>query len=102
MAAPVQPQGKTRRGCQKAPPFDWAMPVSGLWESELGTFAHDKWRKFTSSQVSFLLPALTPFRSGVTRATGFALVPMSTAAWQQVLRDLVALAPASWGPREAS
>ena len=72
--------------------FSWAFSVSGLWESELGTFAHDKWRKFTSGQVSFLLPALMPFRSGVTRAMGFALVPMSTAAWQQVLRDLVALA----------
>ncbi|CAE8599332.1 unnamed protein product [Polarella glacialis] len=89
-------QGKVRRGGAPAPPFQWLIPANGIWVRNLAGSLETKWKAITGGMATFLIPALTPYKAPVMRATGFALVPMSAAAWQSTLRALVQLGPPSW------
>ena len=75
------------------------MPSSGIWDSNLGSAFYDSWKVLTGGDVDFLVPALLPFKTSLVDARGFALVPMSTPAWQRTLQQLVLLAPSEWGVR---
>ena len=92
-------KGTSRRARRCPPPFDWAMPIAGVWQATLGDLFFQHWDRSCSRQWTFLVPALRPYRTSLADPTGFAPVPMNTSAWQHILQQFVTLSPAAWGPR---
>ena len=92
-------KGTSRRARRCPPPFDWAMPIAGVWQATLGDLFFQHWDRLCSRQWTFLVPALRPYRTSLADPTGFTPVPMNTSAWQHILQQFVTLSPAAWGPR---
>ena len=92
-------RGKTRKKGRQAPSFCWTMPLNGVWSEGLAQRLWHVWHSVLGKDATFLVPALSPFRAPVDKATGFAKVPMSAGAFVANLRLVLSFTPAEWPER---